>query len=76
MRLSFMRAVLLAGMLSAASIGASQAAGTLRVGMTLADIPTLDGAPDQGTEGVRFSGYTIFDPLVAWDLSQDKTTAR
>jgi peptide/nickel transport system substrate-binding protein len=46
------------------------AQGTLRVAMTLADIPLTDGAPDQGTEGVRFSGYTIFDPLVNWDLSQ------
>src|SRR5258708_37127446 len=46
------------------------AQGTLRLAMTLADIPLTDGAPDQGTEGVRFSGYTIFDPLVNWDLSQ------
>ena len=42
---------------------------TLRIGMTLADIPVTDGAPDQGTEGIRFMGYTLYDPLVMWDLS-------
>ena len=37
--------------------------------MTLADIPLTDGAPDQGTEGLRFLGYTVYDPLIRWDLS-------
>ncbi|MEJ0072282.1 MAG: ABC transporter substrate-binding protein [Pseudomonadota bacterium] len=37
--------------------------------MTLADIPLADGAPDQGTEGIRFMGYTLYDPLIMWDLS-------
>jgi ABC-type transport system substrate-binding protein len=42
---------------------------TLRVAMTLADLPTQNGAPDQGTEGVRFMGYTLYDSLINWDLS-------
>ena len=42
---------------------------TLRIAMTVADIPATDGAPDQGTEGIRFMGYTLYDPLVMWDLS-------
>lgn len=63
-------------MLAAAMITPAAAQGTLRVAMTLADIPLMDGAPDQGTEGVRFSGYTVFDPLISYDLSQEETTAQ
>ncbi len=61
---------LVAGLVVAAlAITPVLAQGTLRVAMTLADIPLTDGAPDQGTEGVRFSGYTIYDPLISYDLS-------
>lgn len=60
----------LAGVMAAAILATPAfAQGTLRVAMTLADIPLTDGAPDQGTEGVRFSGYTIYDPLISYDLS-------
>jgi peptide/nickel transport system substrate-binding protein len=48
----------------------------LRIAMTLADIPLTDGAPDQGTEGIRFLGYTVYDPLVRWDLSSADQPAR
>jgi hypothetical protein len=34
----------------------AQTPSTLRIAMTLADIPVTDGAPDQGTEGIRFMG--------------------
>ena len=44
--------------------------GTLRIGMTAADIPQTTGQPDQGFEGFRFAGYTIYDALVNWDLSK------
>jgi peptide/nickel transport system substrate-binding protein len=44
--------------------------GTLRVGMTAADIAYTAGQPDQGFEGFRFVGYPLYDPLVRWDLSQ------
>src|SRR5258707_4701150 len=44
--------------------------GTLRIGMTAADIPQTTGQPDQGFEGFRFAGYTIYDALVSWDLSK------
>ena len=52
-------------------VGAAQAQQqqTLRIAMTVADIPATDGAPDQGTEGIRFMGYTLYDPLIMWDLS-------
>ena len=49
---------------------------TLRIAMTVADIPATDGAPDQGTEGIRFMGYTLYDPLIMWDLSSATAAAR
>src|SRR5260370_372027 len=49
---------------------------TLRIAMTVADIPATDGVPDQGTEGIRFMGYTLYDPLIMWDLSSADRPAR
>ena len=43
--------------------------------MTAADIPQTTGQPDQGFEGFRFAGYTIYDALVNWDLSKADTIA-
>ncbi|MFD1344736.1 ABC transporter substrate-binding protein [Litorisediminicola beolgyonensis] len=49
------------------------AQGTLRVGMTASDIPLTTGQTDQGGEGMRFMGYTVYDALINWDLtSADK----
>jgi len=52
-------------------LGASvaDAQGTLRIGMTAADIPLTNGQPDQGFEGNRFTGIPLFDSLTMWDLS-------
>lgn len=52
-----------------ASLGSSLAETTLRIGMTAADIPRTLGQPDQGFEGNRFTGLTIYDALTSWDLS-------
>ena len=49
---------------------------TLRIAMTVGDIPATDGAPDQGTEGIRFMGYTLYDPLIMWDLSSATEPAK
>ena len=58
------------------TMGAVQAAGTLRVAMTASDIPLPNGQTDQGAEGMRFMGYTVFEALVAYDLSSaDKPTS-
>ncbi|HTG21327.1 MAG TPA: ABC transporter substrate-binding protein [Reyranella sp.] len=53
------------------AIGSSPvlAQGTLRIGMTAADIPLTTGQTDQGGEGMRFMGYTVYDGLLNWDLS-------
>ncbi|WP_245480485.1 ABC transporter substrate-binding protein [Neorhizobium sp. NCHU2750] len=47
----------------------SQAAGVLRIGMTASDIPLTTGQTDQGGEGQRFMGYTVYNSLIEWDLS-------
>src|SRR5262249_20831276 len=41
----------------------------LRIGMTAADVPRTLGQPDQGFEGNRFAGLTMYDALTMWDLS-------
>jgi hypothetical protein len=60
------------GVLAAVFIasGAPAAAqGTLRIGMTASDVPLTTGQTDQGGEGMRFMGYTVYDALINWDLS-------
>ncbi len=42
---------------------------TVRIGMTAADIPRTLGQPDQGFEGNRFTGNTMYEGLTIWDLS-------
>jgi peptide/nickel transport system substrate-binding protein len=70
-----MRRLLLAASLAALPLlaeGRAQPAaaqGTIRIGMTAADIPLTHGQPDQGFEGNRFTGIPIYDGLTAWDLS-------
>ena len=48
---------------------------TLRIGMTASAVPLPNGMPDQGAEGHRFMGITLFDHLVMWDLSQGDKAA-
>ena len=55
--------------LAAAGAGPASAATVLRIGMTAADIPRTQGQPDQGFEGNRFTGLTMYDALTMWDLS-------
>lgn len=67
--------VLAAGALLCATL-AAQAAGTLRIAMTASDIPLPNGQTDQGAEGMRYIGFTLFESLVAYDLSSaDKPTS-
>jgi peptide/nickel transport system substrate-binding protein len=56
-------------MASGLSSGSALASGTLRIGMTASDIPLTTGQTDQGGEGMRFMGYTVYDALINWDLS-------
>src|SRR6202158_3800032 len=66
-------AIVLATGLTAGLSQAACAETTLRIGMTAADIPRTLGQPDQGFEGNRFTGLTLYDALTMWDLySADK----
>ncbi|MEQ1648118.1 MAG: ABC transporter substrate-binding protein [Hyphomicrobiaceae bacterium] len=47
----------------------AQGTNVLRIAMTAADVPLPNGQTDQGAEGLRFIGFTLFEPLIAWDLS-------
>ena len=74
-----MKSIKLRGALAAAAFalaaGSATAETVLRVAMTAADIPDWTGAPDQGYEGYRFAGYTMYDALALWDLSSSDQAA-
>lgn len=58
------------GLLPALGANHAAAQGTIRIGMTAADIPLTHGQPDQGFEGNRFTGIPLYDSLTAWDLTR------
>lgn len=68
------RRSLMAGGAALATLGAAgraQAAsepGTLTYGISMTDLPLTTGQPDRGAGGYQFTGLTLYDPLVAWEL--------
>ncbi len=42
--------------------------GSLTYGISLFDLPLTTGQPDRGAGGYQFTGLTLYDPLVAWEL--------
>ena len=71
-RRSLLRSLLLgvaAGTLPWSRSSAQKREKVLRVGMTLSDIPQTSGQATGGAEGIRFVNDTMYDALVAWDLS-------
>src|ERR1700760_3756165 len=53
----------------------AKAESVLRVAMSAGDIPDWTGAPDQGYEGYRFVGFSLYDSMVEWDLSRSDKAA-
>ena len=49
---------------------------TLRIAMTLSDIPQTTGQANQGAEGARFVGLNLYEGLVRWDLSKKDEAAK
>ncbi|CAA9232532.1 MAG: ABC transporter, substrate-binding protein (cluster 5, nickel/peptides/opines) [uncultured Craurococcus sp.] len=47
---------------------AAQAERVIRYGISMADIPQTTGQPDRGAGAYQFTGHTIYDPLVAWEM--------
>src|SRR5258708_7245432 len=46
----------------------AQAESIVRYGISMADIPLTTGQPDRGAGAYQFTAYTIYDPLVAWEM--------
>ena len=46
----------------------AQAETVVRYGISMADIPLTSGQPDRGAGAYKFTGYTLYDPLVAWEM--------
>lgn len=61
-------AVVLAVLAAAIMPAAAAAETVVRYGMSMADIPLTTGQPDRGAGAYQFTGFTLYDPLVAWDM--------
>ena len=46
----------------------AHAESVVRYGISMADIPLTTGQPDRGAGAYQFTGYTIYDPLVSWEM--------
>src|SRR3977135_2007086 len=46
----------------------ADAESVVRYGISPADIPLTTAHPDRGAGAYQFTGYTIYDPLVAWEM--------
>ena len=63
------KSILVAALASA--VGAAvpaKAEQVVRYGISMADIPLTTGQPDRGAGAYQFTGFTIYDPLVAWEM--------
>lgn len=69
-------AIILATMLGVTSSHAVLAAGELRIAMSASDIPQTTGQADQGGEGWRFIGFTLYDGLVRWQTDSADQASR
>src|ERR1700749_1723292 len=62
-------AVAMAVSVMALPVMSAHAESVVRYGMSMADIPLTSGQPDRGAGAYQFTGYTIYDPLISWDMS-------
>src|SRR6202790_3627671 len=53
---------------TALSAISAHAESVVRYGISMADIPLTTGQPDRGAGAYQFTGYTIYDPLVSWEM--------
>src|SRR6202047_4561869 len=49
-------------------LGSAAAATVVRYAISMADVPLTTGQPDRGAGAYQFTGYTLYDPLVAWEM--------
>src|SRR5260370_7774762 len=62
------RATILSSLILASWVLSAQAETVVRYGISLADIPLTTGQPDRGAGAYQFTGHTIYDSLVAWEM--------
>ena len=62
------RSFIAASALAALPIPALAQEKVVRFGISMADVPLTTGQPDRGAGAYQFTGLTIYDPLVAWEL--------
>ena len=60
---------LLAAGLLMSLLAPAHAESVVRYGISMADIPLTTGQPDRGAGAYQFTGYTIYDPLIAWEMN-------
>lgn len=46
----------------------SQQEKVVRYGIPMTDIPLTTGQPDRGANAYQYTGLTLYDPLIAWEL--------
>jgi peptide/nickel transport system substrate-binding protein len=65
----FRRSIACAVMIAAlGAVQTASAQSVVRYGISMADVPLTTGQPDRGAGGYQFTGYTLYDPLVAWEM--------
>ncbi|MBV9077578.1 MAG: ABC transporter substrate-binding protein [Methylobacteriaceae bacterium] len=64
-----LRSLFAASLALLTSAAIARADSVVRYGISLADIPLTSGQPDRGAGAYQFTGYTIYDPLVAWEMN-------
>jgi peptide/nickel transport system substrate-binding protein len=63
------RSFIAAGALAALPMPAFAQEKVVRFGISMADVPLTTGQPDRGAGAYKFTGFTIYDPLVAWEMN-------
>jgi peptide/nickel transport system substrate-binding protein len=61
--------LLLAALFVLVAIPSAFAESVIRYGISMADIPATAGQPDRGAGAYQFTGFTLYDPLVAWEMN-------
>ena len=57
-----------AGALAALPLPAFGQEKVVRFGISMADVPLTTGQPDRGAGAYKFTGHTLYDPLIAWEM--------
>ena len=70
---NFLSGVAALAVIALMSPGSAEAAGTLRFGINLSDIPAATCTPTHGGSGFRFMGWTICDGLLYYNMNQNDT---